>query len=150
MTSQKTKEQTPVASGPASRLRNAWRALAGDVPTAKPVAPKRGYRKELPKRREVEHINFDHESIQWIASIGRYADGTIGEVFLNSAKLAPQIEAMARDASVSFSIALQYGAPLHTVAEALNRDGLGNPLSPLGVVIDRIQLEVKAADASKS
>lgn len=118
-----------------SRLKNAWRALTGDVP-AKPVAPKRGYRKELPPRRECENITFRHEDADWTASIGRYPDGAIGEIFLTGTKNGPEIVAMAQDASIAASIAFQYGAPPQIVAAALSRYGSGKPQTAFGIILD--------------
>lgn len=142
MTAQKPKEQPVAIPGPASRLRNAWRALAGDVQTAKPVAPKRGYRKELPKRRECENITFNHEGTDWTASVGRYPDGAIGSVFLTSTKPGSEIIATAQDASIAASIAFQYGAPPQVVAAGLSRYGSSKPQTAFGVVMDMLT-EVK-------
>ena len=141
-----TKEQAPQ---PTSRLRNAWRALTGDVPT-KPVAPKRGYRRELPPRRVCDHYGFEHDTFNWTASVGRYDDGSVGEIFLTCTKQGTKVEASAQDACVAASIAIQYGAPLKVVADALMRDGRGNPQCALGVIMDKLLSEAKANGPAKA
>lgn len=142
MTPVKAKEQPTITPGPASRLRAAWRSLVGTVPDEKPVAPKRGYRKALPQRRECENITFCHEGVDWIASVGRYPDGAIGEIFLTSTKPGSEIVATAQDASIAASIAFQYGAPPQVVAAALSRHGSSKPQTALGVVMDMLS-EIK-------
>jgi hypothetical protein len=48
---------------------------------------------------------------------------------------------LASDSAVLCSIALQYGAPLDVIRNALMRDPRGNASSPLGVVLDRLAEE---------
>jgi ribonucleoside-diphosphate reductase alpha chain len=116
--------------------------LVGTVPEEKAVAPKRGYRKALPQRRECENITFNHEGTDWTASVGRYPDGAIGEVFLSSTKPGSEIIAMGQDASVAASIAFQYGAPPQVVAAGLSRYGSSKPQTAFGFVMDLLT-EVK-------
>lgn len=138
-TKQKDHALAPTKS---SRLRQAWRALTGDVP-AKPVAPKRGYRKELPARRHCESFELEHEGYRWTAQIGRYPDGQVGEVFLTSTKTGSKIEVLVQDTCVAASIALQYGAPVTVVAKSLARDSRGVPQGPVGIILDQICAEAK-------
>jgi hypothetical protein len=42
----------------------------------------------------------------------------------------------ARDAAITCSIALQFGADVETIRKALCRDGSGNASGPLGVALD--------------
>jgi hypothetical protein len=48
------------------------------------------------------------------------------------------IEAIARDAAVTVSIALQFGADLETIRAALTRDHDGGPATALGAALDAI------------
>lgn len=109
------------------RIKAAFRAAAGG-----------GQRAALPQRRDCDHISFEHEGNEWTASIGRYDDGRFGEIFLQSNKTGSKVEAMAQDAAVATSIAVQYGAPVEVIAKALTRDSRGAPHGPLGRALDLI------------
>lgn len=61
----------------------------------------------------------------------------IAEIFLSSHKPGSPIEAIARDAAVTVSIALQFGAELETIRAALTRDH-GGPATALGAALDAI------------
>ncbi len=65
-----------------------------------------------------------------------YPDGRIAEIFLSSHKPGSPIEAIARDAAVTVSIALQFGADLKTVRQSLTRDHDGGPATLLGTALD--------------
>ena len=41
-------------------------------------------RKDLPQRRAADVMTFDHEGRRWTASAGRFADGTLAELFLDA------------------------------------------------------------------
>ena len=74
----------------------------------------------------------------YTATIGRYADGTVGEIFLQNHKPGSQSDSNARDAAVASSLALQHGCPLATLQRALLRDSHGRPSTPLGAAVDTI------------
>lgn len=78
-------------------------------------------RTRLPNRSEAEHISFSHHGIQYSATIGFHRDGSVGEIFLNGGKLDSNADIMARDAAIAASLAIQHGAPLATLADALTR-----------------------------
>jgi hypothetical protein len=48
------------------------------------------------------------------------------------------IEAIARDAAVTVSIALQFGAGLETIRQALTKDHDGGPATLLGAALDKL------------
>jgi hypothetical protein len=79
-------------------------------------------RKRLPNRRECESFEFRHAGLDFTLCAGSYPDGRIAEIFLSSHKPGSPIEAIARDAAVTVSIALQFGADLETLRAALTRD----------------------------
>jgi len=99
-------------------------------------------RKLLPDRRGCETIKFEFESLKWFATIGRFSDGDIGEIFLSSAKTGTLLQAMSKDAAVCASIALQYGAPVDVIRKALTRGSDSAAGSPLGKAFDIIQGKV--------
>lgn len=88
-----------------------------------------GQRRRLPFRRQSECINFDHGGTQFFGTVGYYDDGTAGEIFLQGGKAGSGLEAMARDAAVFASLALQYGCPIDVIRAAITRldkrDGSG-------------------------
>lgn len=92
----------------------------------------------LPNRRRCESFNFELGGLRFAASIGRFEDGRIGELFLTNHKSGNQSDTNARDAAILLSIALQYGADIEVIREALCRDGNGYALSPIGAALDLI------------
>jgi hypothetical protein len=74
--------------------------------------------------------------MNYVASIGRYADGRLAEIFLTNHKSGSDADAAARDSAVICSIALQHGVPIEIVRKALLRDSSDNPSSPIGCVLD--------------
>lgn len=98
-------------------------------------------RRILPERRRCETfgLGFGGLTRDHTITIGFYDDGTIGEVFINGGKSGEQIEAIARDAAVILSLALQYGADLANIRSAITRDAQGRAQSIIGVVIDRLE-----------
>jgi hypothetical protein len=98
-------------------------------------------RRTLPNRRACETFDLDFGGLAraHTVTIGFYDDGSIGEVFINGGKSGEQVEAIARDAAVILSMALQFGVDLANVKSAITRDGLDDAQSIIGVVVDQIQ-----------
>ena len=92
-------------------------------------------RERLPNRRACESFSFTHGAMNYVASIARYDDGRLAEIFLTNHKVGSDAEAAARDSAVVCSIALQFGVPVEIICKALLRDSGGNPSSPLGVAL---------------
>jgi hypothetical protein len=95
-------------------------------------------RGRLPNRRQCESFEFRHNGFAFTASAGFFEDGHLGELFLSSHKLGSPIEAIARDAAVTVSIALQFGADLETIRQALTKDHDGAPATLLGAALDAL------------
>lgn len=74
-------------------------------------------------------------------SIGFYDNGRPAEVFVNGCKAGTDVQAVARDASILLSMALQYGAPIDVVQKAITRDERGAAGSLIGAVVDLIAEE---------
>lgn len=100
-------------------------------------------REELPKRREIETFRFEHKNIKHYVSFSRFPDGRIAEVFLDAGKVGSDAQLYARDAAVVLSIALQFGADIKTLHQAVTRDDVGAPAGPLGILIDMLEIAVK-------
>jgi ribonucleoside-diphosphate reductase alpha chain len=95
-------------------------------------------RARLPNRRVAESFELEVAGLHYTATIGRFPDGAIGEVFLQNHKPGSQSDSNARDAAVAASLALQHGCPLQVLQKALLRDSQGRPSTPLGAAIDII------------
>ena len=95
-------------------------------------------RQRLPDRRSSESFAFQCGRMNYVATISRFDDGRIAEIFLTNHKIGSDADAAARDSAVVCSIALQHGTPVETIRHALLRDGRGGASSPLGVALDII------------
>jgi hypothetical protein len=103
-------------------------------------------RQHLPNRRAHELREFEFAGIRYIAGIGRFPGGSLGEVFLNVAsKVGTDLEAHVRDSAITASLALQHGRPLDALRKALTRTGDGGPGSALFSLLDELAAEGDAA-----
>jgi hypothetical protein len=89
-------------------------------------------RRRLPDRRENETFVFELGGLRFAATVGRFDDGQIGELFLGNHKARNQADTNARDAAIVLSFALRHGADIDALRKALCRDGGGRALGPLG------------------
>jgi ribonucleoside-diphosphate reductase alpha chain len=88
-----------------------------------------------PRRRSVT-FNFECAALRYTATVGFYADGRIGEVFLGNHRCDSHADACAKDSAILASIALQHGVPLDVLRKALLRDTRGRASTPIGVALD--------------
>jgi hypothetical protein len=95
-------------------------------------------RNRLPNRRPAESFEVEIEGLRYTATVGRFPDDTIGELFLNNHKSNSSADTAARDSAIVLSIALQHGADLETIQRALCRDSQGRASGPLGAALDII------------
>jgi hypothetical protein len=103
-------------------------------------------RERLPNRRGHELIDFEHGGIRYIAGIGRFEDGELAEIFLNTAKHGTAVDVNARDAAVAASLLLQYGCPAETLSRALTRNGDGSASGPLARARDLLAASPDGGD----
>jgi hypothetical protein len=90
----------------------------------------------LPDRRASETFSLQCAGLSYVATISRFDDGRIGEIFLTNYKAGSAADTAARDAAIICSIALQFGADVETIRKALCRDGSGKASGPLGAALD--------------
>lgn len=95
-------------------------------------------RERLPNRRVSENFAFELNGLRFTATISRFPDGRISELFLNNHKFGNQSDTNARDGAILLSFALQHGADIEAIRKALCRDSQGRPLGPVGAVLDII------------
>jgi hypothetical protein len=93
-------------------------------------------RRRLPDRRASEQISFKCGGFDFTATVSRFPDGSLAEIFLANGKCGSDSDVSARDAAVVASIALQYGVPVEVLRKALMRDSAGRPSGPLGAALD--------------
>jgi hypothetical protein len=96
------------------------------------------HRQRLPNRRPNESFTFEVGGFRFTATVGRFPDGRIGEVFLNNHKAGNAVDANARDAAILLSFALQHGADVDSIRRALCRDSQGRALGPIAAALDRL------------
>jgi hypothetical protein len=98
-------------------------------------------RHRLPNRRSAETFELEVAGLRYTATVGRFPDGRIGEIFLNNHKSNSAADVNARDAAIAASIAIQFGADIETIRRALCRDSQGRASGPLGAALDIIAAE---------
>jgi hypothetical protein len=103
-------------------------------------------RQRLPNRRACENFNFEVAGLRYTATFSRFDDGRIAELFLSNHKSNSAADTNARDAAITFSIAVQHGADPEVIRRALSRDSHGRATGPLGAALDLISVE-EATDA---
>jgi hypothetical protein len=97
-------------------------------------------RKRLPFRRRSETIKIRHggQRAAYHITCGYYAGGELGEVFIATNSAGSEVDALARDIAILFSLALQHGCPIETISGALTREHDGRPSTIAGAVADRL------------
>lgn len=99
-------------------------------------------RRTLAPRRPTASITVRWLGQRFAVSFGRFPDGKPAEVFIAGAKPANDMQALASDAALLLSLALQYGAPLEVISNAVGREEGGTPQSIIGIVADAFVNEV--------
>jgi hypothetical protein len=95
-------------------------------------------RRRLKNRRLSETFAFECNDLRYLATISRFDDGQLAEIFISNAKAGSHSDAAAKDSSVVCSIALQFGVPVDVIRKALLRDAQGRASSPLGAALDSL------------
>jgi ribonucleoside-diphosphate reductase alpha chain len=98
-------------------------------------------RERLPNRRASISFEFEVAGLRYTATVSRFPDGRVAEIFLQNHKPGSQSDSNARDSAIAASLALQHGCPLSVLRRALLRDSRGKASTPLGVALDLIAQE---------
>ena len=95
---------------------------------------------------EIEHFDPlagpQGQTLRYHVTIGEYKDGKPGEVFvhvLDNAGKGSMLEALARDAAVLISLAVQHGASPTMLRRAITRDEQNRPQTMIGAVLDAME-----------
>ena len=100
------------------------------------VVQESAMREKLPNRRPCISFSFTCNNLSYTASIGRFPDGRLAEIFLSNTRSGSHSDAAGRDSAVVCSLALQGGVSVGAIRHALLRDSRGVASSPLGVALD--------------
>jgi|SRR6516164_8203585 ribonucleoside-diphosphate reductase alpha chain len=95
-------------------------------------------RRRLANRRASTTFSFEVGGLAYVATVSRYPDGAVGEIFLSNHNSNSTADVNARDAAIACSLALQFGAEVETIRKALCRDSHGRANGPLGAALDII------------
>jgi hypothetical protein len=95
-------------------------------------------RERLPNRRPSTVFDFEVGGLRYSATLSRFGDGRIAEIFLQNHKVGSQSDTNARDAALAASLAFQHGCTLDVLRGALLRDVRGRATTPLGVALDLV------------
>ena len=95
-------------------------------------------RRHLENRRASETFDLEIAGLRYTCTIGKFPDGSIAELFLSNHKINSAADVNARDAAITFSIAVQHGADPEAIRGALSRDSRGRASGPLGAALDRL------------
>jgi ribonucleoside-diphosphate reductase alpha chain len=95
-------------------------------------------RQRLPNRRLGETFEIEIAGLRYTATVGRFPDGRIGELFLTNHKSNSSADVAARDSAIVFSFAVQHGADPEAIRRALCRDSQGRASGPLAAALDQI------------
>jgi hypothetical protein len=89
-------------------------------------------RERLADRRRHDVAEIEHGGFKLTVGAGRFSDGRLGEVFIDSAKTGSAIDTILKDSAILLSFALQFGADPADIRRALSRTG------PLAAVLDHL------------
>jgi hypothetical protein len=98
-------------------------------------------RERLPNKRYCETRAGQHNGAALIVTAGFYPDGRIGELFITAGHVNSALDALASDAAIAISFALQHGADLAAITSAMKRNSQGEPSSPIGAALDLLTME---------
>lgn len=85
-------------------------------------------RERLPNRRASERFTVDYDGARYTATLSKFSDGRVAEIFLDAAKPDSGLAVHANDAAVLASLLLQHGVPAATIRHSIS--------GPIAVALD--------------
>lgn len=97
-------------------------------------------RERLPSRRDSSLFEIEFRNLVYVVGFSEFPDsGRVAEVFIDApAKGLTPLNHDAKDVAVLISLALQYGAPMQVLRDAVTRDEDGKPIGVGGAALDAI------------
>jgi hypothetical protein len=92
-------------------------------------------RERLAARRASLLFDFKSMGMRFTASVSRYPDSRIAELFIDNHKAGSSVGTLVRDLAIVFSFAVQHGADAEAIRRSLCRDSQGRPLGPLSTAL---------------
>jgi hypothetical protein len=87
-------------------------------------------RQRLPDRRGSTVFSFTHSGAEFTATISKFSDGRIAEIFLDYAKPNSQLAEHANDCAVLVSLLLQHGITAAAIRHSIS--------GPIATALDQI------------
>jgi hypothetical protein len=100
-------------------------------------------RQHLPNRRPSETFDVEVAALHYTATVSRFADGSVAEIFVANHKRGNASDVAARDAGILISLCLQHGCPIGTITRAVSRNSDGSAASVVGAVLDKVLNKVR-------
>jgi hypothetical protein len=95
-------------------------------------------RRRLPNRRVAETFDLEFSGLRYKATVSRFPDGSLAEVFVSNHKAGNASDVAARDAGILLSLCLQHGCGVETISRALSRNADGSASGVIAAVLDRL------------
>lgn len=102
------------------------------------IRPDIARRNRLPDRRLAETFELEVGGLHYVATVSRFDDGRLAEIFIGNHKSNSGADVNARDCGIVCSLALQFGADVETIRRALSRDSHNRPSGVLAAALDII------------
>jgi hypothetical protein len=91
-------------------------------------------RQHLPSRRASGVFQFEHASTRYTATISRFSNGELAEIFFDHARPNSQLAELANDAAVLVSLLLQHGVTAPAIRHSIS--------GPVATALDKIEGKV--------
>jgi hypothetical protein len=105
-----------------------------------------GERRRLPDRRPTSTFGIVHRGKNgqergYTISVGFFdrEECEPAEIFVTGPKVGSELETVARDCAILWSVARQYGAPVDVLAHALTQEQDGTPSTVIGLIAGLLQ-----------
>lgn len=77
-------------------------------------------REYLPDRRGSELFQFEHSGVEYTATVSKFSDGRLAEIFIDSRRPNSQLAEHANDAAVLASLLLQHGVTVAAIRHSIS------------------------------
>ncbi|MFZ1484170.1 MAG: vitamin B12-dependent ribonucleotide reductase [Candidatus Saccharimonadales bacterium] len=96
------------------------------------IVLKGAVRRKMPRKRASKTYRFEVADLEGFFTVGEYADGTPGELFITVSKQGSTLAGLMDSFAISMSHGLQYGVPLKSYVKTLR----GTSFAPFGITDD--------------